>query len=492
MNKREVRTLLIGVGYHAKRIYIPYLKNNKSCKLIACLDLFSSKDRVVDLIETNFKSPVFCYFTNETSISDKLTRNEEKMLNKIIKEHKIEAVIISTEPLAHFKYTYWAIKKSLHVLLDKPITTEVDVSIDENKALKLYKDYEKIVHLYERKGRKKNLAFSLQAQRRYHYGFQKVRDKIKEITKITNCPVTFIQTFHSDGQWTFPHEFVSQTYHPYNQGYGKMSHSGYHSLDIALWLALSSLKKNKYWDNYSVFAQFVRPSDVLEQFNEDDFLNIFSEIKKNKFNLNVKNACQSAGEVDAHINLSLRKKDKIITNICCNTLHHSFSCRGWYDSAGRDLYKGNGRIRQESYVIEQGAFQSIMINSFQSAEIRKSKLPLYGVGGEYHYDIHIFRNNKILKGHKAYEKISIGDLKSIKDLGYSRGHQEDARRRCIADFYKAIVEEIKPSKQISNLLYHSLSTQLLSSIYLSAAKGYKKSDPLIKNKIKHLNKIYGE
>ena len=83
-------------------------------------------------------------------------------------------------------------------------------------------------------------------------------------------------------------------------------------------------------------------------------------------------------------------------------------------------------------------------------------------------------------------------MKSIKDLGYSRGHQEDARRRCIADFYKAIVEEIKPSKQISNLLYHSLSTQLLSSIYLSAAKGYKKSDPLIKNKIKHLNKIYGE
>lgn len=491
MNKK-VRTLLIGAGCHAKRIYIPYLKTENGCKLVACLDLEKSKERVETLISTNFASPVFCYFTKENSVSDNLKNSELTQLNNIVKKHKIEAVIISTEPLAHFKYVYWAIKKSLHVLLDKPITTEISVSTDSYRALKLYKDYEKIDKLYQRNCKKKNIIFNLQAQRRYHKGFQKVREKIKEITELTHCPVTFIQAFHSDGQWTFPNEFVSQSYHPYNQGYGKMSHSGYHSMDIALWLALASLEKNKYWNNYSVFSQFIRPKDVVAQFNEDDFRHIFPEIKNKNWDLNVRGIKENMGEVDALISLSLCRDDKIITSISCNALHHSFSARGWYDSSDKDLYKGNGRIRQESYIIEQGAFQSIVINSFQSSEIQKNKTPHYNIGGEYHYEVHIFRNNRILKGQPLYEKINIKDLKRIKNLGYSRGHQEDTRRACIDDFYQAIIKDKKPSEQISNIIYHSLSTQILSSIYLSAAQKYKGHNNLINNKIKHLNKIYGK
>ncbi len=492
MNKK-VRTLLIGVGYHSKRIYLPYLKKESMCKLVACLDLETHQERVSRLIKSHFGSSVSCYFTKENRISDKLKRSELKQLNQIIEKHKIEAVIISTEPLSHFKYTYWAIKNFLHILLDKPITTEVDVSTNTSKALKLYKDYEKIERLYEHNCKKKNIIFNLQAQRRYHKGFQKVREKIKEITRLTHCPVNFIQTFHSDGQWTFPNEFVSQTYHPYNQGYGKMSHSGYHSMDIALWLALSSLEESKYWNKYSVFAQFVRPKDVLAQFNGNDFHRVFPEIKKNNWDLNIKGVRENMGEVDAFINLSLYKDNRIITSMNCNALHHSFSGRGWYDSTGRDLYKGNGRIRQESYIIEQGAFQSIIINSFQSAEIQKSKISPYNVGGEYHYEIHIFRNNKILKKQRPYENINIKDLTRIKNLGYSRGHQEDARRACISDFYQAIIKNKRPSEQVSNIIYHSLSTQILSSIYLSAARKYKgQKNLIIKNNIKHLNKIYGK
>lgn len=489
---RKVRTLLIGVGYHAKRIYIPYLKTDNKAMLVACLDLDDSRDRVESLIKENFGSAVTCYFTKEKKISDKLKKNELEQLNKIVNDHKIEAVIISTEPLAHFKYSYWAIGRSLHILLDKPITTEIDVSTNISKAKKLYYDYEKLERLYRRNCRKKNIVFNLQAQRRYHKGFQKVREKIKEITKLTHCPVNFIQSFHSDGQWTFPNEFVSQTYHPYNQGYGKMSHSGYHSLDIALWLALSSLEEKKRWDNFSVYSQFVRPKDAIAQFNQDDFCYIFPQIKKNNWNLKIKDIRNDMGEVDAFTNISLQKSKNIITNINCNTLHHSFSGRGWYDSTGKDLYKGNGRIRQESYIIEQGAFQSIIINSFQSSEIGKSKILNYDMGGEYHFEIHVFRNNRILKGQPVYEKISIENLNKIKNLGYSRGHQEDARRSCVSDLYEAILKDKNPSDQISNIIYHSLSTQILSSIYLSAAKRYNGKNNLINNKIKHLDKIYGK
>lgn len=487
---RKVKTLLIGVGRHAKRIYLPYLKNGNSCKLAACLDLALNEKNVRETIKLSFGKSVFCYFTQETTASDKLKKNEADQLNKIVKDHEIEAIIIATEPLSHFKYIYWAIENSLHILLDKPITTEINAANSKRKALKIFEDYEKIINLYENKCKKKNIIFNLQAQRRYHRGYQKAREKIKEISKITNCPVNFIQAFHSDGQWTFPNEFVSQSYHPYNQGYGKMSHSGYHSMDISLWLALSSLKEEKYWDSYSVFSQFVRPKDVAAQFNEKDFKKLFPEMKKNNWDLKMKDIRDDMGEVDAHINLSLRKKNRIITSINCNALHHSFSGRGWYDSMGRDLYKGNGRIRQESYVIEQGPFQSIVINSFQSAEIRKGKIPLYNFGGEYHYDIHVFRNDKALKNVANYEKINLTDLQKVEDFGYSRGHQEDARRSCLSDFYCSIIKNKKPSEQVSNIIYHSLSTQIFSSIYLSAAENYNKSGCLINDKIKNFNKIY--
>lgn len=489
MNKK-IKTLLIGVGYHSRRIYLPYLKTKKMCKLVACWDLYDQRERVEELIRSNFGSSVPCYFTKENRILSKLKYSELKLLNHIIEKHKVEAVIIATEPLAHFKYVYWAIDKSLHILLDKPITTEINVSTKENKALKIYNDYEKIKKLYDCRCREKNIVFSLQAQRRYHKCFQKVRKKIREITELTHCPVNFIQTFHSDGQWTFPNEFVSQTYHPYNQGYGKISHSGYHSIDIALWLALRSLEENKRWNNYNVFSQFIRPKDILAQFNEDDYRNIFPEMKEIDWDLNVRGIRENMGEVDAFINIALRKNKRTITSISCNTLHNSFSARGWYDSTGRDLYKGNGRIRQESYIIEQGPFQAIIVNSFQSTEMQKSKIPHYDVGGEYHYDIHIFRNKRILKDVRSYEKISIKDLKEVKNLGYSRGHQEDARRDCIINFYRAIIRNEKPSDQISNIIYHSLSAQILSSIYLSATKAYRGKNNLIKNKIKYLDKIY--
>ncbi|PIP61576.1 hypothetical protein COW99_03565 [Candidatus Roizmanbacteria bacterium CG22_combo_CG10-13_8_21_14_all_38_20] len=35
----------------------------------------------------------------------------------------------------------------------------------------------------------------------------------------------------------------------------------------------------------------------------------------------------------------------------------------------KDLYKGNGRLRHESHFIEQGPFQAISFDSYQSKEV---------------------------------------------------------------------------------------------------------------------------
>lgn len=478
---KKINTLLIGVGYHAKRIYLPYVKSSEFCNLAACWDLVSQKEKIEDFLEgIGFVVP--CYYTKNNSISDTLNKEECNYLNKIIKKHKIEAVIIATEPLAHFKYAEWALDNSLHILLDKPISTEIDVSISVNKANKLFKDYTKLTKLYVEKNKKQNLIFSIQAQRRFHIGFQTIRQKIIEMAKISNCPVTFIQTFHSDGQWTFPNEFISQTYHPYNQGYGKMSHSGFHSLDIAIWLVEASLKLDKKWDNFKLQTTFIRPWDVFAQFSKKDYLKIFPDMK---WNLNVKQGIKKVtGEVDAFTHISFLNGKNIITNINCNLLHNSFSRRGWFNSAGRDLYKGNGRVRQESYIIEQGPFQSIIVNSLQSEEIQKGNFHPYEVGGEYHFDIHIFRNKAIFPELQTYEYLNLQSLSPVNDLGYSRGHQEDARRNCITDFYQSIIKQAPSKNQGSNILYHGLTTQILSSIYVSAAKQYAGKNGMVNGKIK--------
>lgn len=43
---KKINTLLIGVGAHEKRIYLPFMKNHKIGQLSACLDIASQKIKV--------------------------------------------------------------------------------------------------------------------------------------------------------------------------------------------------------------------------------------------------------------------------------------------------------------------------------------------------------------------------------------------------------------------------------------------------------------
>ena len=54
--------------------------------------------------------PVPCDHAKNDSISDALDKEDRDHLDQIVKKHGIEAVIISTEPLAHFKYAKWALE----------------------------------------------------------------------------------------------------------------------------------------------------------------------------------------------------------------------------------------------------------------------------------------------------------------------------------------------------------------------------------------------
>ena len=124
------------------------------------------------------------------------------------------------------------------------------------------------------------------AQRRFHSSYQKIGELIKECFRKTNCPVTSIQSFHSDGEWRMPTEMIEQNYHPYNQGYGKCSHSGYHFFDLVASFLKAGSNNEKYFDNVEIGTNFVRPLDFMEQFNLNDYGLIFGKDnfqKQNKY-----------------------------------------------------------------------------------------------------------------------------------------------------------------------------------------------------------------
>lgn len=477
--RTKKRLLLIGLGYHAKRIYFPLIKKFYSglgFELIAVVDLKEKEEDIKNYLQDKKCHPELIFIDSKDVSENDLSKTYKKYLTKYIKDKKIEGVIISTEPLVHFAYAKWALKNNLSILMDKPISTYKDISNSERLAKRLIQDLKILQKMYQEAIlRNPHISFSITAQRRFHPAYEKIREIIKDCFEKTNCPVTSIQTFHCDGQWRTPTEMVEQLYHPFMQGYGKCSHSGYHFCDMVIYFLKSAQGGNKRYDNVDIFTNVTRPLDCLEQFNLKDYNNLFGKKVFNKYNhyneRELKKIMPKYGEVDAFSNIAFKKGDKTITLCSLNLNHTGFGKRDWPSANGRDLYKGNGRVRHEMYIIEQGPFQSIHLHSYQAFEVDPSVngSRKYKVGGESHMDIYVFKNSGMIGG-KTIEIIKLKDIQKQKFLdNKSRGHQEDARAEAFLEFISALKGTMKRSNMRSDLFTHTASVTLLSGIYQSIA-----------------------
>lgn len=489
MKNKEMkkRIMLIGFGPHSKRIYYPLIEkfsNMMNIELTTAVDLESKKGDILKYLKNKKFQPELIFIKPQQQTYDKLNPDLEKQLNEIVKNKKIEGVIIAAEPLVHVMYAKWALKNNLFVLMDKPVSTYKNISTDMKLAKQLIKDFKDLADLYK-KAREKNpnLTFSLMAQRRFHPAFQKMKELIRDCFDKTKCPITSVQTFHCDGQWRMPTEIVQQLYHPYMQGYGKCSHSGYHFFDIVPFLLEAGLGENKYYDNIDVFTNFVRPLDFMEQFTLNDYERMFG--KKNFQNNNsysqeqLNYLMKGFGEVDAFSNICFKKGNKVMTVCSLNLAHNGFARRHWVTAKGKDLYKGNGRVRHEFHILEQGPFQAIHYHSYQSKEVDpKLKTNLYEVGGEYHLEIYVFRNTKMIGG-KAVERFTIKDLNINIMEGKSRGHQEDARGKGFIEFIESLHGQRNSENMISDFLTHKAAVLITSGIYQSATAQIAGKNPKI-------------
>ena len=83
---------------------------------------------------------------------------------------------------------------------------------------------------------------------------------------------------------------------------------------------------------------------------------------------------------------------------------------------------------------------------------------------------------------KTYEKYTINDFENRILKGYSRGHQEDARRKAIITFIKSISNN--NIKRLSDIEDQKESIDILSAIYKSALLRKKSKNPLVIKKVK--------
>ena len=475
-----VNILQIGLGFHAKRIYLPTLKRfseqNIPVKLVAGVDIVSAKDSIEQYLKGQ-QLELDVYYIEPFS-KRKLPKGIEEQLNSLVVEKEVNAVVISTDPIVHKAFAAWAIKKGLHILMDKPVTAREKVNSSTKQAKGLIDDYNDLRELYNEQQKISSTVFSIMVQRRYEEGYRKVFELIKEVGNKFNAPVTSIQASHSDGVWIFPDEIVDQTSHPYSTGYGKNSHSGYHIFDIIWQFYLASGTTAKRADKGDVMTSFLSPAGLLRQFGQEDFALYFPDYYsvKRRSELELNDLFEKYGEIDAFSIIRLIKGKETICNISTNLIHNGFSRRSW-SLPKQDLYKGNGRVKHQSYSIQQGPFQNIQIHQYQSEDNHDRGLN-HGeeVGGNNHFDIFVFRNALMFgDNEKSFVKYTAKDFKSVDT---SRLTNESAKDEAILEFIQCVLGLIPKSKLKSSIESHAVPVSIMSAIYQSQTQQVNAQTPL--------------
>ena len=361
--------------------------------------------------------------------------------------------------------------------MDKPISTYENVANSIEQARQIKQDYNFLVENYTGK-----TAFIINAQRRFLPQFEIVQTKVGEIAKKYGIPVTSIQTTHSDGQWRLPNEVLSIKYHP-SLGWGKVSHSGYHFIDmVGKILRDSFVEAGKQFDQVSVFSRFICASGILKQQSQDDLVKLFgrkyialdSRSDEELMCLYKKN---NEAEIDAMSLITFYDKNIPVSIVTLNLIHNGFSCRSWLMPNMDDLYKGNGRVRHEYHNIQQGPIQNIQIHSYQSRDKHDQNTEDdFLIGGNNHYDIYIFKNSDLVGG-KRLEIITAEDIAKEYSQNSTKNMNELARYEAVKEFLSVLIGKKEALNTKGNLLDNEMSSLLMSMIYESGICNNEISQP---------------
>lgn len=467
MQNKKLRFIIVGLGHHAKRVYLPYLKS-AGIELAGIVEIDTKVEETRQYLTENG-------LKNTPIVSSPYLK--EKQLPKVLAEQLnriegVDAIIISTDPQVHMPYSRWAISQGLNILLDKPISTYRNVANSNRISQQLIDDYDELRAAYASSPDK---AIVIAVQRRYHPGFDIVRGLVNDMSEKFNIPVTSISAHHSDGQWRMPSELETMTYHGFTDGNGKLSHSGYHLFDSLSQIVEDSYKKSRRSvEKIIASAYFTKPEHIINQL---DYSKIFEE----NVQLDHVPDFTRYGEHDAAVSGQFSCGEDTRTLFTISLLHNSISDRHWIQSR-KDLYKKNGRIKHEFLNIHQGPLQNIQVHSFQSKSDHDDPFSEgTGVGTDSHFEIHVFKNAAICGG-VPYEIINANEKIDTEGKLITEGSKQIMCQEFVA-FCK---EQIQKKQLRSEVSKHGVGVALLAVSYRSGASNGKGIEADFLNNTWHL------
>ncbi|KAJ4316131.1 hypothetical protein N0V94_005619 [Neodidymelliopsis sp. IMI 364377] len=476
------RFIIIGVGPHAKRTYVPHLRGFEKAgraKLVAAIETEMMKKVVTDYSAYACPDAELCFVPPFTA---KMPGYVERLLDAMVKRLRVTHVIIATEPRAHKAYGLWALGHGFDIIMDKPLTTRQDVVISKVQAYGIARDYTDLWAAYENLQRSKKTIFLVNCQRRYHPGFQFTLDMLKDIQEKTGSPLTNIISTHCDGQWRLPSEIVDIDYHGFNDGYGKVSHSGYHLLDTLHLFTEAGMNTRKRPDRIEVVSSFILPNGAFKQLTTDDLSRLFGDSYDavNKYpDSYLRQIYQDFGEIDANVQITFFQGEDAICLAQVNLQHNGFSRRHW-TNPNMDLYKGNGRVKHESHELKSGPFQTIVIDSRQVNDKHDKSAPSNTtLGSDNHFEVQVFRNCGMLGGGKPLEVFSVPDIDRYSNALRPGLLSENVKRGILEDALD-YAEGKKSSKDLkSNLADHCIPVHIMSAIYVSHIQRTAHQSPIV-------------
>ncbi|KAL9624631.1 MAG: hypothetical protein Q9160_001296 [Pyrenula sp. 1 TL-2023] len=476
--------LLVGAGPHAQRTYIPHLQELEQQGTIefqAIVDVEEKRKPLLEHLQLAKSIPELLFVPAFTS---EMPGHVAHRLNEAVARLKVSVVVISTEPLAHKAYGLWAIGQGLNVIMDKPISARCGSCTDLSSAYGIAQDHLDLLAAYLELQQRQQTCFLVNSHRRYHPGMQYVFETIKDVQARTGCPVTNVISTHCDGMWRMPAEIVEQSYHTFNRGYGKVSHSGYHFLDSCYQFLKSGWTPAKRPDKLEVISSFLPPNGFLTALDGDDYRRLFGEQE-------YEDACKytdgalrelmaDMGEIDASIQITAYRDGDAITLAQVNLQHSGFSRRSWL-KPGQDLYKGIGRVRHEMHEIKSGPLQTVVIDSRQANDVHcRSKPGGASLGSDNHYDIHLFRNSGLLgRGEVPLRSFNVDDLCQHYNTDRRGLYGENIKRGILDEAIDFVRGALPLDNVTSNLPDHSVGAHLMSAAYISHIRRSKGWNPVV-------------
>ena len=146
------------------------------------------------------------------------------------------------------------------------------------------------------------------------------------------------------------------------------------------------------------------------------------------------------------------------------------------------MYKGNGRIKHESYNIQQGPFQNIQIHAYQATDKHDENNGNEDyLGGKNHFEIYVFRNPLVADKSK---QPSVYSYKDIADIGCSNTEStitmEMVKFEVVKEFADYLIGIRKKEAVNSQIEDHVIPVQIMSGIYSSNILKQKEGSNIVK------------